>query len=66
MGLEDEHAAADRVAVLPEVSSFQYRWPVDFFRTWRYLLIPNDYVRRIGDEVLAWQKTPWSLQLQTR
>ncbi|HEY6000023.1 MAG TPA: MMPL family transporter, partial [bacterium] len=53
--LQALHAAADRVAALPEVSSFQYRWPVDFFRTWRYLLIPNDYVRRIGDEVLAWE-----------
>lgn len=49
------HAAADRVAAFPEVSSVQYRWPVEFFRTWRYLLIPNDYVTRIRDEILVWE-----------
>lgn len=47
--------AAARVAAFPEVLSVQYRWPVDFFRTWRYLLIPNDYVTRIRDEVLVWE-----------
>jgi predicted RND superfamily exporter protein len=48
-------AAAQRVAAFPEVSSVQYRWPVEFFRQWRYLLIPNDYVTRIRDQVLSWE-----------
>ena len=49
--LDAERIAAERIAAFPEVSSVQHRWPVEFFRTWRYLLIPNDYVTRIRDEV---------------
>jgi len=43
------------VSDMEEVLSIEYRHPVDFFKKWRYLLIPSEYLSRIQDAFLSWE-----------
>jgi predicted RND superfamily exporter protein len=53
--LEAVRYAETKIAALDGVESVQYRWPVEFIETYRYLLIPNDYLDRIYEEVIGWE-----------
>ncbi|MDR2733709.1 MAG: MMPL family transporter [Spirochaetota bacterium] len=47
--------AARRIQPLPGIYTAEYEWPVEFFRKYRYLLVPNDYLEQIYDKILGWK-----------
>jgi len=47
--------AARRILPLTGVYTVEYEWPVEFFRKYRYLLIPNDYLDQIHEKILGWK-----------
>ncbi len=53
--LRGVQAAAAEIETLPGVRSVEYRYPIDFIRHYRYLLVPVDYLDRIYGHVLALQ-----------
>lgn len=48
-------AAAAKIRTLPGVHAVEYQWPVDFFRKYRYLLVPNDYLADLYAKVVGWK-----------
>lgn len=53
--LEAVASAAEEVSELEGIESAQYTWPVDFIDSYRFLLIPNDYLDRIYEETVLWE-----------
>ncbi|MDR2733710.1 MAG: MMPL family transporter [Spirochaetota bacterium] len=47
--------AARQIRPLKGVYTVEYEWPVEFFRQYRYHLIPNDYLEQIYDKILGWK-----------
>ncbi|HPN83077.1 MAG TPA: MMPL family transporter, partial [Spirochaetota bacterium] len=48
-------AAARAVRGLTNVHTVEFEWPVEFFKKFRYLLVPNDYLSDIYSKVLGWK-----------
>jgi hypothetical protein len=53
--LEAVEAAAKEISEFGGIESAQYTWPVKFIDTYRFLLIPNDYLDRIYEETILWE-----------
>lgn len=43
---------AQKLKALSEVRDVQYKYPVDFIKKYKYLLIPNDYLNELYDSLL--------------
>jgi len=64
--IEGVQAAAARVRALDNVLSVEAHYPLDFVERYRYLLIPEEYLRTILDLVIEWEAefSPFLVNLQ--
>lgn len=52
---EAVETAASTIAELKGIKSIEYRYPLDFFQKYRYLLIPSEYLGLILETFIRWE-----------
>jgi len=53
--IEALNTAAQLIVKIPEAKSISFRYPVDFFEKYRFLLIPSEYLNKILETLIRWE-----------
>ena len=53
--IEALNTAAQQIVKIPEAKSITFRYPVDFFEKYRFLLIPSEYLNKILETLIRWE-----------
>jgi len=53
--IEALNSAGQQIVKIPEAKSITFRYPVDFFEKYRFLLIPSEYLNKILETLIRWE-----------